>query len=263
VTLLRLGVDIGGSTIRLAAIDTQNGSVVSHIQSVPMPKKARPEQVFEILFQSSLWGITSGPVGVGFPSVVINGQVCTATNIDQSWLGLFPGVLLEKKTGRQVVFMNDADAAGTAEMYFGSGRGAYTRVVVLTFGTGIGSALFVDGHLWPNTELGKLRLPGTSQTDGEVWASARTRHELNLDWSEWALRLNTYLAVLHSLLWPELIIVGGSVIEHASQWVPLLRSPSVILPAALGGKAGVVGAALIAAGATMTYEKRDSCQSSS
>lgn len=156
-----------------------------------------------------------------------------------------------------MLFLNDADAAGVAEMHFGAGRqlaaevaaggAAARRVVVLTFGTGIGSALFLDGELWPNTELGHLMLPGVTDVDGEGYAAASVRTRLALDWLAWTQRVNRYLHELHRLLWPDVFILGGAVSERAEEWMPLLESPARLLPAALRGHAGVVGAAWAAA----------------
>ena len=152
--------------------------------------------------------------------------------------------LIEQTLGRPGIFLNDADAAGIAEIGFGAGRNTQGTVVMLTFGTGIGTALFVDGKLFPDTELGHLQMHGK---DAEEWASARMRTQLHLDWPEWIERVNDYLAALHSLLWPDVFILGGAVSERFGEFAPLLRSPAEIRPAQFAGQAGVMGAALAAA----------------
>jgi polyphosphate glucokinase len=170
----------------------------------------------------------------------------TAAHLDAAWIGLDVAAAFTRLTLRPTVVINDADAAGLAEMRFGAGRVPARRIIVLTFGTGIGSALFVDGRLWPNTELGHLRLPGVDDVDGEGWAAASVRTRLGLDWPTWAARVDDYLQELQRLLWPEAFIVGGAVSAHAAEWVPLLKCAVPVLPAVLRGQAGVVGAALAA-----------------
>jgi polyphosphate glucokinase len=188
----------------------------------------------------------TGPIGLGIPSVVEDGVARTAAHLDAAWIGLDVAAAFTRLTLRPTVVINDADAAGLAEMRFGAGRVPARRIIVLTFGTGIGSALFVDGRLWPNTELGHLRLPGVDDVDGEGWAAASVRTRLGLDWPTWAARVDDYLQELQRLLWPEAFIVGGAVSAHAAEWVPLLKCAVPVLPAVLRGQAGVVGAALAA-----------------
>jgi polyphosphate glucokinase len=182
-------------------------------------------------------------VGLSFPSVVKDGKVRTAANISKSWLQIDGSALASQVLGRPVVFLNDADAAGIAEMRLGAGRGVMGPVVMLTFGTGIGSALFVEGKLYPNTELGHLEMRGL---DAEKYASAHVRTALSLDWPAWCARVNEYLARMHALLWPDLFIIGGSVTEHFAEFGPLLASEAQIRAAQFIGQAGVVGAALAA-----------------
>lgn len=186
-----------------------------------------------------------GPVGLTLPGVVKQGFARTAANIDKSWLGVDGTTLLSRTLGRPVVFLNDADAAGIAEVQRGAGRGVSGTIIMLTFGTGIGTALFVDGKLFPNTELGHLELKGM---DAEKWASARVRTALNLDWGAWIQRVNDYLQQMHALFWPDLFILGGAVSERFGEFAPLLHSQAEIRPAHFTGQAGVIGAALAAAG---------------
>ena len=183
-------------------------------------------------------------VGFAFPSVVKNNIARTAANVDQGWIGA-DGVKLARATlGLPAVFLNDADAAGIAEMRWGAGRDTPGTVIMLTFGTGIGTALFADGKLMPNTEFGHIQMHGA---DAEAWASARVRTEQNLGFPEWIGRVNEYLALIHSLFWPDVFILGGAVSERYDQFAPLLKSQAQIRPAQFAGQAGVMGAALAAA----------------
>jgi polyphosphate glucokinase len=183
-------------------------------------------------------------VGVAFPSVVQGGKARTAAHIDPSWIDVDGAALAARRLGRRAVFLNDADAAGLAEMRFGAGRGLKGVVIMLTFGTGIGTALFADGKLFPNTELGHLELNGM---DAEEWASARTRTELGLDWPAWIERVNAYLKRMQALFWPDAFILGGAVSERFGEFAPLLHAAAPIRPAQFAGQAGVIGAALAAA----------------
>jgi polyphosphate glucokinase len=182
-------------------------------------------------------------VGIALPSVVQKGMVRTAANIDHAWIGTDAAALSVKVLGRPAEVLNDADAAGFAEMRWGSGRGETGVVFMLTFGTGIGSALFHGGKLVPNTELGHLEMRGM---DAEKWASAHVKTALNLDWPAWIERVNEYLARMQALFWPDLFILGGAVSERFDDFAPLLRSPARIAPAKFAGQAGVIGAALAA-----------------
>lgn len=221
-----------------------------------MPPGARPDEVLALLAASPLVAATTGMVGLGLPSVVESGVAHTAAHLDASWIGLDIGRLFFERTGRQACVINDGDAAGLAEMRFGAGAALQAAqpaatIIVLTLGTGIGSALFVGGKLWPNTELGHLHLPGITDVDGEGWAAASVRTQLELGWPEWCARLDDYLSELHRLLRPDWVILGGAVSVHADDWMPLLRAPLRLRPAALRGQAGVVGAARAAGEATI------------
>ncbi|NDE00240.1 MAG: ROK family protein [Gammaproteobacteria bacterium] len=243
-----IGIDVGGSTLRVAEVDLRSGQAEEGMQSIPMPAGARPDDVLEVLARAVERYPSELPVGLAFPTVAQHGYARTAANVHDSWIGLDVQREFSRRCHRPVVFLNDADAAGVAEMNFGAGRQLEARrVVVLTFGTGIGSALFLDGALWPNTELGHLMLPGVTDVDGEGYAAASVRTRLALDWPAWTQRVNRYLHELHRLLWPDVFILGGAVSERAEEWMPLLDSPARLLPAALRGHAGVVGAAWAAA----------------
>lgn len=241
-----LGIDVGGSSIKLARVAPAEGRLLSPLDSVPTPSPSTPAQVLELAMSHPLAVASAGPVGLAFPSVVKQGRARTAANVDHAWLQFEAGRLVEQRWGRPCAFLNDADAAGLAEMRFGAGRGVGGIVFVLTLGTGIGSAPFVDGRLLPNTELGHLAVAALGGVEAEAWASARVRSELGLDWKAWAARLDVVLAEIHRLFWPDLFILGGAVSERFAEWGPLLRAPAEVRPAALGPAAGVIGAAIAA-----------------
>jgi len=240
-----LGIDVGGSSVKAGRVDVQRGSVQGELISAPTPRPCTPGSLMPVLvaLAGRLPG-AHGRAGVAFPSVVKGGTAYTAANIDHSWIGTNGEALAAEALGRPALMLNDADAAGIAEMRFGSGQGCDGTVVMLTFGTGIGTALFTGGRLFPNTELGHLELRGM---DAEKWASAHTRTVAGLDFPGWIARVNEYLDALHRLLWPDVFILGGAVSERFSEFAPLLRSAADIRPARFANHAGVVGAALAAA----------------
>jgi polyphosphate glucokinase len=240
-----LGVDVGGSSIKYAPVDTASGRLLAPLASVPTPRPGTPEQLIDCIAGLARSTAPGAPVGVALPSVVRNGIALTAANLDATLIGADIRGLLQARIGRPVVCLNDADAAGLAEMRFGAARGVRGTVMLLTFGTGIGSALFIDGRLVPNTELGHLEIDGQ---DAERRASARARTDESLDWKEWCERVNRYLAVIHRLFWPELIVIGGGVSVDFDEYRSLLRCPAQVRPAMLGPAAGAVGAALAATG---------------
>jgi len=238
-----LGLDVGGSSIKAALVDVEQGRTVTPLQVVPTPVPSTPQSVLQACARIDRGLAADGPVGLAFPSVIQRGVARTAANVDKAWIGFAGGEHLAGLLGRPVVFINDADAAGIAEMQAGAGRGVQGVVLLLTFGTGIGSALFVNGELVPNTELGHMEFHGV---DAETIASARERTAEQLDWSAWCARVNDYLGRLHALFWPDLFIIGGSISEDFDQYGQLLASPAQIRPAAFGAQAGVVGAAFAA-----------------
>jgi polyphosphate glucokinase len=242
-----LGIDVGGSSVKAGLVDVESGSVQGALISAPTPRPCTPASLMPVLvaLAGRLAG-AAGRVGVAFPSVIKGGTAFTAANIDHSWIGTNGESLAAQALGRPVVLLNDADAAGIAEMRFGSGQGCAGTVIMLTFGTGIGTALFTNGKLFANTELGHLELRGM---DAEKWASAHTRTVAGLDFPGWIARVNEYLDALHRLLWPDVFILGGAVSERFSEFAPLLRSPAEIRPARFANQAGVIGAALAAASA--------------
>jgi polyphosphate glucokinase len=241
-----LGIDVGGSSIKLARVAVGTGQVLGDLASVPTPAPSDPERVLQAALEHPLAAASAGPVGLAFPAVVKDGRARTAANVDPSWIGFDAPALLARRWGRPCAFLNDADAAGLAEMRFGAGRGERGVVFVLTLGTGIGSAPFVDGHLLPNTELGHMAVAGLGEVEAEQYASARIRTALGLDWVAWAARVDRVLREIQRLFWPDLFIVGGAVSERFGEWGPLLRCPVEVRPAALGASAGAIGAAIAA-----------------
>jgi polyphosphate glucokinase len=240
-----LGLDVGGSSIKAALVDVERGVTTTPLHSVRTPSPSTPEHVLQACAQIDRDLAAAGTVGLAFPAVVQRGIARTAANVDKSWIGYAGGERLSQLLNRPVIFVNDADAAGLAEIHAGAGAGVRGVVIVLTFGTGIGTGMFLDGHLVPNTEFGHLEFHGR---DAEATTSARARTEERLDWPSWCARVNDYLARLHALFWPELFIIGGAISEDYAQFGHLLSSPAQIRRAAHGGQAGVIGAAFAAAG---------------
>jgi polyphosphate glucokinase len=238
-----IGVDVGGSSIKYAPVDVQSGRLLMPLASVVTPQPATAQQLVDSIARLAQ-AQDGAAVGVALPSVIRNGIVFTAANLDATLIGTDIQRQLQERIGQPVFCINDADAAGLAEMRFGAARGVRGTVMMLTFGTGIGSALFTNGHLVPNTELGHLEVSGH---EAEHRASARVRREEGLDWSQWSVRVNEYLDAIQRLFWPELIVIGGGVSEHYDQFGPLLRSIAQLRPAQLGAAAGTVGAALAVA----------------
>lgn len=240
-----LGIDIGGSGIKAAPVETGTGKLIAARQKLLTPLPATPAAVAQVVRELVTAFGWTGPAGITFPGVVTNGTIRTAANLDPSWIGTDGGELFGSVTGLPVVVLNDADAAGLAEMRFGAGAGRSGTVLLLTFGTGIGSALFIDGMLVPNTEFGHIEIRGK---DAEKRASEHARSEQELSWGKWAGRVDEYLEQMEALLSPSLIIIGGGVSRKSEKFLPLLtglRAP--ILPAAMLNDAGIVGAAMAAA----------------
>jgi polyphosphate glucokinase len=239
------GVDVGGSGIKGCDVDLDAGTLNNQRLRIPTPEPSVPEAVAEVVAEVVARFGWRGPLGVTLPCVVKDGVAHTAANVHQDWIGTDAAKLLSERIGQRVLVINDADAAGIAEMRHGAGRGVTGVAVLLTFGTGIGSAVFVDGTLVPNTEFGHLQLDGR---DAEDTAAASVREELGLSWPHWAGRVTNYLRALETVIWPDLIIVGGGVSKHADRWLPLLENRTPVVAATLRNDAGIVGAALAAAG---------------
>jgi polyphosphate glucokinase len=242
---LILGIDLGGSSIKAGAVDPSTGHLVGELDSVPTPPGATVEATQAALAELiSRFPQCTGPVGLAFPSVVVRGITYSAANIDKGWIGCDAAAVLRAAAGGRPSFVvNDADAAGVAEMQIGAGRSEKGVVMMITFGTGIGTALFNEGLLWPNTELGHLEVDGI---EAEHYASARVRTVEQLDWPVWCERVNKVLDRYHALLWPDVFIIGGGVSERFEEYASLLHSKARIVPAGLRQAAGVVGAALYA-----------------
>ena len=239
-----LAFDVGGSFVKAGLVNLVTGTVEGEVLRRPTPDGATPSDVIELLASMARELPSAGPVGLAFPAVAKRGVACTAANIDKRWIGTDAQAALEARTGRPVAFLNDADAAGIAEVTLGAGRDRDGTVMVLTLGTGIGTALFVDGKLLPNTELGHLEVRGE---EAEHRASAKVRSDRNLGWTEWTAAVNEVLAAYHALLWPDLFIIGGGVTENWEQFGPLLVSRAEIVPAHFRNDAGIIGAAMAAA----------------
>jgi polyphosphate glucokinase len=239
-----LGIDIGGSGIKAAPVDTDTGKLLAPRQKIPTPRPAVPDALADVVKQLSTAFDWSGQVGITFPGVVTDGVIRTAANLDPSWIGVDAGALFGKATGNQVRVLNDADAAGVAEMSFGAGVGQHGTVLMLTFGTGIGSALFTEGVLVPNTEFGHIEVHGH---DAETRASEHAKELHDLSWGKWAGRVDEYLQHMEALISPGLIIVGGGISKESEKWVPRLTGIRArIVPATLLNDAGIVGAAMSA-----------------
>jgi polyphosphate glucokinase len=240
-----LGIDVGGSSIKAGLVDIHAGRLVGDLISAPTPQPSTPAAMLPVFAGlAARLPAAEGRAGIAFPSVVKQGKVCTAANIDRSWIGVDGPDFVGKSLGRPIVFLNDADAAGVAEIKWGAGRGTKGTVIMITFGTGIGTAFFADGRLLPNSELGHMEVRGI---EAEKWTSAHVRTAQKLDWPAWIERVNVYLAQLYALFWPDLFILGGAVSERFNEFAPLLHSDARIQPAHFAGQAGVIGAALAAA----------------
>lgn len=238
-----LGIDIGGSGIKAAMVDVDTGEMVSERKRIPTPDGARPDDMAEVVGQLVSSFKYKGVAGCGFPSVVRHGIVKTAANIHHSWIGVDVNRLLSDVSRCTVLTVNDADAAGTAEMAFGAGRDQKGSVAIITLGTGIGTAIFVDGKLVPNLELGHIKIRGR---DAEERATDAVRQKQDLSWKKYAKRLQEYLTELESLIWPDLIIIGGGISKESEQYLPLIKTQAKIIPAQLLNQAGIVGAAVYA-----------------
>lgn len=238
------GIDFGGTGIKGAPVDLTKGDFASERERIPTPQPAVPEAVAKVFAELlARFPDSTAPVGVTVPGVVHHGVVRSAANIDRSWIGTDADALFTAALGRDVHVVNDADAAGLAEVRFGAARGRRGLVIVTTLGTGIGSALVHDGVLVPNSELGHLEIEGY---DAESRAANSAREREGLSMEEWAGRLRTYYRTLERLFSPELFVVGGGISKKADQFLPLLDLDTEIVPATLRNKAGVVGAALYA-----------------
>lgn len=246
-----LGIDFGGSGIKGAPVDTKTGLLLAERYRIPTPEPSSPDVVSEVIKKIVNHFSWKGSIGVGFPATVLNGVVKNASNIDKNWIGVDTVQLLEHKTGQLVTVVNDADAAGFAEMKFGEGKGVKGTVLLVTIGTGIGTVLFSNKKLVANTELGHIYLNNGMEAEDFAADSVRSNEKLN--WDDWGERLNIYLNEMQRLFWPEVIIVGGGVSKKPEKFINSIHVPTKVVMAKLKNEAGIIGAALAAK--SMTKKK--------
>jgi polyphosphate glucokinase len=240
-----VGIDIGGTGIKGAPVDVERGALTAERLRLPTPQPATPEAVAAVVAQVVANFPTTGTVGATFPAVIQNGVALTAANVDTSWIGQDVASRLGAAAARPFVVLNDADAAGLAEVRYGAGVGRNGVVMMITLGTGIGSALFIDGTLVPNTELGHLQFHGK---DAERYAAESVRENKDLSWKDWGKRVGAYLRHVEALFSPDLFIVGGGVSKKSEKYFQYFETRAEVVPAQLLNEAGIVGAAVAAAG---------------
>ncbi|MGF2945827.1 polyphosphate--glucose phosphotransferase [Mycobacterium sp. Lab-001] len=252
VTLRRgFGVDVGGSGIKGGIVDMDTGLLVGDRIKVPTPQPATPAAVAKAIAEVVDGFGWTGPLGVTYPGVVTHGVVQTAANVDKSWIGANArDIISAELNGQDVTIVNDADAAGLAEEHYGAGKGNAGLVVLLTFGTGIGSALIHNGTLIPNTEFGHLEVGGK---EAEHRAASSVKEKHGWSYEKWAKQVTRVLVAIENAIWPDLFIAGGGISRKADKWIPLLENRTPVVAAALENTAGIVGAAM-AAGATVTHD---------
>jgi polyphosphate glucokinase len=244
---LPLGIDVGGSGVKGAPVNLSTGEFAAKRMRIDTPVPSTPTAVAAVIAQvADHFDDVRGdsPIGVTIPGVVTHGVVRSAANIDKLWLDFDAEPMLEKVLEHDIILVNDADAAGVAELHYGAAKGHKGLVVMTTLGTGIGSALIYDGVLIPNSELGHLEIDGH---DAETRAASSIKEKEGLSYADWATRLQRYYSQLEALLWPDLIVVGGGVSKDSDQFLPLLKLRTPIVPAKLRNKAGIIGAAHLAA----------------
>ncbi len=238
-----LGIDVGGSGIKGAPVDTMTGELLDSRYRIATPEGAKPDDVAVVVKRVAKHFDWTGPIGCCFPAAIQRGVARTAANVDHSWIGTNVEQLFSGATGCPVRVLNDADAAGLAEMRFGAGQGVDGVVLIVTIGTGLGTALFADGQLVPNTELGHIEMNGG---DAELQASDAARKRDDLSWQQWAERFDQYLLAMNALFWPDLIILGGGASKKMDKFAPYLTVEAKIVPAGTLNEAGMIGAALAA-----------------
>ena len=236
-----LGIDIGGSGIKGAPVDVDKGEMLTRRYRIRTPQPSEPQAVAKTVKKIAKHFKWDGPIGCGFPAVVQRGITRTAANVDDRWIGTNAAALFSEATGCPVKVINDADAAGLAEMSFGAGQGRTGVVLLVTIGTGLGTSVFIDGTLLPNTELGHIEI---DCSDAELMASDAARTREKLSWEEWGNRLNTYLDNLERLIWPDLIILGGGVSKRHKKFMPYITIQAEVVIADAFNEAGIIGAAL-------------------
>lgn len=236
-----LGIDVGGSGIKGAPVDISTGNLLTDRYRIKTPKGAKPEPVAKTVAAIASHFNWKGQIGIGFPAPVKNGVTMMASNISKEWVGVNADELFSVSTGCPCKTLNDADAAGLAEMAFGAGKGQVGTVILLTLGTGIGSAIFFDGRLLPNTEFGHVEI---KCKEAELRASDAARKRDGLSWKKYAKRLSKYLNAMENLFWPDLFIIGGGISKEHTKYLPLLTVKTPVVPAQMRNEAGIVGAAL-------------------
>ena len=240
-----LGIDIGGTGIKGAPVDVGKGQLVGERFRLETPQPAVPNAVADVVEKVAAHFNYQGPTGVAFPAVVKHGVTYTAANVDRSWIGTNAGELFSRHVGGPVTVVNDADAAGIAEIRFGAGRDRKGVVILLTLGTGLGCAIFLNGELIPNTEFGHLIVRGK---EAEKRASEKVREDKKLSWRQWAKRLSEFLNEMEKLFSPDLFIMGGGISKKADKFIPYLTTKSevIVVPALMRNEAGIIGAAYLA-----------------
>ena len=248
MTTTAVGIDIGGTGIKGAIVDVATGELLTDRMKLPTPEGGKPDDILDTVLAlfDEIGDIgADAHVGVCFPAIVLGGRTMSAANVSKKWIGLEAEKLFEQKLGRDIHFVNDADAAGIAVARYGVAVAAKGLTILTTLGTGIGSAMLFNGELIPNSELGHLQLEGQ---DAEHLASTSAKEKEDLSWKQWAKRLQRYYEHLELLFSPDLILVSGGVSKSADEFLPLLDLRTPIIPAALRNNAGIIGAAALAAG---------------
>jgi polyphosphate glucokinase len=238
-----LGIDVGGSGIKGAPVSIETAELMAPRHRIPTPQPSKPKAVAKVVGEIARYFDWKGPIGAGFPAVIQHGVARTAANIHKNWINTDAAALFSKASGCPVTVVNDADAAGIAEMTFGAGKNRDGVVLLVTIGTGLGTSVFVDGHLLPNTEFGHIEI---DCEDAELMASDAARKAHNLSWKNWAARFDTYLLRLEALFWPDLIILGGGISKKHEKFIPRLTVRAEVVPAEMLNEAGIIGAALAA-----------------
>lgn len=238
-----LGIDIGGSGIKGAPVNLDLGDLAAKRYRIPTPQPSVPDAVGDVVAKVARHFKWTGPIGCTFPAVIKKGVAFTAANVDNTWIGTNGEQLFSEKTGCPVLLLNDADAAGYAEMAFGAGKDRTGVIIVLTLGTGIGSAIFVDGKLVPNTEFGHMEIRGK---DAEDRAADRVRKDDDLSWKKWGGRVNEFLQRMERLFSPDLFIIGGGVSKKHEKFFSYIKVRADVVPAKTRNEAGIIGAAIAA-----------------
>ncbi len=240
-----LGIDVGGSGIKGAPVDTKTGKLLAKRIRIKTPPQAEPQPVAEVVAQIAQAFHWKDSIGIGFPAPIKSGLAMMAANVSEHWVGINTDQLFTSVTGCACKVGNDADVAGLAEITFGAGKERSGTIIMITLGTGIGTAIFYNGRLLPNTEFGHLEIKGR---DAEARASDAARQREDLSWKKFAKRLNRYLMTMEKLFWPDLFIVGGGISKQHEKFIPLLTLQAQVVPAQFQNEAGIVGAALFAGG---------------